>query len=74
MVVVRLSKKGQITIGKSLRDKLELEAGDRIDVHYKEGSIILKKIEKSIVDDVAGIVDIEPQILEKRKKISRFGD
>lgn len=75
MTVVKLSRKGQITISKSLRDKLGLKAGDRIDVRYKEGSIVLKKIEKeSIVDDVVGTVDISPKILKKRKKISRFGD
>ncbi|MGD2250549.1 MAG: AbrB/MazE/SpoVT family DNA-binding domain-containing protein [Candidatus Methanofastidiosia archaeon] len=74
MPIVKLSPKGQITISKSLRKKLELKAGDKLDVHYKEGFIILKKIGKSIVDDVAGTVDIGPKILEKRKKISRFGD
>lgn len=75
MSVVKLSRKGQITISKSIREKLGLKAGDRLDVRYKNGTIILKKIGKeSIVDEVAGTVDIDPEILKKRKNLSRFGD
>lgn len=75
MTVVKLSRKGQITISKSLREKLGLKAGDRLDVRYKDDALILKKIaKKSIVDEIAGSVDINPKILEKRKKLSRFGD
>jgi AbrB family looped-hinge helix DNA binding protein len=75
MTVVRLSQKGQITIDKSLRDKLGLEAGDRLDVSCKDNALVLKKIgRESIVDEVTGTVDIDPSILERRKKLSRFGD
>lgn len=74
-LVVKLSRKGQITISKSLRNKLGLKPGDRLDVHYENNALILKKIGKeSIVDEVAGTVDIDPRILERRKKLSRFGD
>lgn len=73
MTVVKLSRKGQITISKSLRNKLGLKAGDRLDVCYENNALVLKKIEKSIVDDVEGTVDISPNILERRKKLSRFG-
>ena len=75
MSVVKLSKKGQITISRSIRDKLGLKAGDRLDVHYEDDTIVLKKIGKeSIVEEVAGTVDINPEILKKRKNLSRFGD
>ncbi len=75
MTVVKLSRKGQVTISKSLRDKLGIRAGDRLDVRFEDNALILRKIErKSIVDEVAGTVDISPEILEKRKKVSRFGD
>ncbi|KYK31804.1 MAG: AbrB/MazE/SpoVT family DNA-binding domain-containing protein [Theionarchaea archaeon] len=75
MTVVKLSRKGQITISKSLRNKLGLKAGDRLDVRYEDNALILKKIgKKSIVDEVAGTIDIDPRILEKRKRLSRFGD
>lgn len=75
MTVVKLSRKGQITISKSLREKLGLKAGDRLDVRYKDDALILRKIaKKSIVDEIAGSVDINPKILEERKKLSRFGD
>lgn len=75
MTVVKLSRKGQITISRSLRNKLGLKVGDRLDMRYEDDAIILKKIEKeSIVDDVAGTVDINPSILERRKMLSRFGD
>lgn len=75
MTVVKLSRKGQITISKSLRNKLGLKSGDRLDVRYENDALIIKKIRKeSIVDEVTGTVDIDPQLLEKREKLSRFGD
>jgi AbrB family looped-hinge helix DNA binding protein len=73
MTVIKLSRKGKIIISKSLRNKLGLKAGDRLHVYYENNFIILKKIGGgSIVDDVAGTVDIDPTILERRK-LSRFG-
>ena len=74
MTIVRLSRKGQITISKSLRDKLGLKAGDRLNVQCENNFIIIKKIGKErIVDDVTGTVDINPEIV-KRRVLSRFGD
>ena len=74
MTVVKLSRKGQITISKSLRDKLGLEVGNRLNVQCENNFIIIKKIGKeSIVDDVTGTVDINPEIV-KRRELSRFGD
>jgi bifunctional DNA-binding transcriptional regulator/antitoxin component of YhaV-PrlF toxin-antitoxin module len=58
-----------------LRNKLGLKSGDRLDVRYENDALIIKKIRKeSIVDEVTGTVDIDPQLLEKREKLSRFGD
>ena len=75
MTIVKLSRKGQITISKSLRNKLGLKSGDLLDVRYENDALILKKIrKKSIVDEVTGTIDIDPHLLEKRKKLSRFGD
>ncbi|MGC1123010.1 MAG: hypothetical protein WBA22_18160 [Candidatus Methanofastidiosia archaeon] len=45
-----------------------------MDVSCKDNALVLKKAGKeSIVDEVAGTVDIDPSILERRKKLSRVG-
>lgn len=44
MPLVTLSTKGQIVLPQSIRDKLELKAGDNFAVAGKNNTIILKKI------------------------------
>jgi len=75
MTVSTLTKKGQITLHKNIREKLGLKEGDRVNVVCEGDEIIMKKVkEKSIVDSVAGTIDIDPNILRERKILSRFGE
>jgi len=54
MTVATLTSKGQITIPKSVRDSLQLHAGDKIAFTLNpEGETILKPISKT-VDQVYG--------------------
>ena len=46
MSITKLSSKGQITIPKEVRDKLELEAGDRVLVEVKEQLAVIRPIRK----------------------------
>jgi AbrB family looped-hinge helix DNA binding protein len=45
-----LTRKGQITIPKPLRDRLGLHLGDRISFHLRGEEIILKPILRTILD------------------------
>lgn len=44
VTTVKLSSKGQITIPKSLREKIGLHKGDRVVLVRKDGDIILRKL------------------------------
>jgi len=44
--ITKLSSKGQITIPKEVRDKLELEPGDRILVEVKESLAVIRPLRK----------------------------
>jgi AbrB family looped-hinge helix DNA binding protein len=45
-----LTRKGQITIPKPLRDQLGLHLGDRISFHLRGQEIILKPVQGTILD------------------------
>lgn len=45
-----LTRKGQVTIPKSLRDQLGLHLGDRISFHLRGAEIVLKPVHRTILD------------------------
>jgi AbrB family looped-hinge helix DNA binding protein len=45
-----LTRKGQVTIPKPLRDQLGLHLGDRISFHLRGKEIVLKPVQRTILD------------------------
>jgi AbrB family looped-hinge helix DNA binding protein len=45
-----LTRKGQVTIPKPLRDQLGLHLGDRISFHLRDEEIVLKPVRRTILD------------------------
>jgi len=45
-----LTRKGQVTIPKPLRDQLGLHLGDRIAFHLRGQEIVLKPVQRTILD------------------------
>jgi AbrB family looped-hinge helix DNA binding protein len=45
-----LTRKGQITIPKSLRDRLGLQLGDRVSFRLRGEEIVLKPVQRTILD------------------------
>ena len=45
-----LTRKGQVTIPKPLRDRLGLHLGDRISFHLRGEEIVLKPVHRTILD------------------------
>ncbi|HEY0554429.1 MAG TPA: AbrB/MazE/SpoVT family DNA-binding domain-containing protein [Thermoanaerobaculia bacterium] len=45
-----LTRKGQVTIPKTLRDQLGLRLGDRISFHLRGEEIVLKPVHRTILD------------------------
>lgn len=50
MVGTKLSSRGQTTIPKHIRDRLGLEAGDRILFLIKDGEVVLQPVKHSLRD------------------------
>ena len=55
-----LTSKGQITIPKSVRSRLNLKTGDKIDFKIKDGEVTLIPVSKQ-VSEVFGILSKENQ-------------
>ena len=45
-----LTRRGQVTIPKSLRDRLGLHLGDQISFHLRGDEIVLKPVRRTILD------------------------
>jgi len=74
MATSTLTKKGQVTIPKKIRDILGLQTGDKIEfVIYSDGEARIKPVTKK-VDDVFGLLfkpDREPVPTEEMDKAVR---
>lgn len=54
-MLMKVFQKGQIVIPAGIRHELHIEPGDMLDVSVeKNGSIIIKKPESSLADELAG--------------------
>ncbi len=78
MPTATVTSKGQVTVPKPIRDRLNLHAGDRLDfVLEEEGKVILRKASIPI-QELEGILyraDRKPVSLEEMKETvrRRFG-
>ncbi|MBS3815991.1 MAG: AbrB/MazE/SpoVT family DNA-binding domain-containing protein [Candidatus Thermoplasmatota archaeon] len=45
--VRKVGKRGQVTIPKSMREKEDIEGGDKVEVLEKDGKIIIKQIDRT---------------------------
>jgi len=57
-VAATVTSKGQVTLPKSVRDALGLEAGDRVMFRVHEGRAVLAKVPDFL--DLAGTVPVPP--------------
>ncbi len=73
-MLLTMSSKGQITIPKSVRDSLNLEAGDTIALIQVNDEIILKPVKKTIFDLVGLIppLDSPPSEQEIREATIQY--
>jgi len=74
MVKGTISRKGQITIPKEIREALGLRPGTRVRFEVKEGYAVLKPEPKSRVDALFGVLRSEvpfPGIEEEEEAIER---
>lgn len=54
-----VSEKGQITVPKTVRDRMGLRPGDELDVVEEHGQIVARKVSRSDpIDSVYGIVEL----------------
>ena len=52
MEIAKLSSKGQITLPKEIREKLNLKEGDKVVFIEKEGKIIMAKSSESVINEM----------------------
>ncbi len=56
MALATMTSKGQVTIPKSVRDRLNLRSGDKIDFRIEDdGTVVIRPLSKR-VDDVFGML------------------
>lgn len=64
MSTTTVTKKGQITIPKTVRDRLGLKEGDKVLVKFHEGKVFVRK--------VTSIFDLEGSV-RVPEKVKKFG-
>lgn len=68
----KISKKGQITIPKNIRERLDLKTGDKIVFEYNAQGVLIRKKEESdttkILNEVSGMWKDHPLFKEKSTK------
>lgn len=66
----RVTKKGQVTIPKSVRDELGIRPGDDIEfVATKEGYRIEKNVEENPFEKWRGVADTDESVEEKMTEL-----
>ena len=56
MTITKLSTKGQIVLPKEIRDALGLASGTELEIEIKDGTVLLRPIRNTSVDDLHGIL------------------
>ncbi len=72
MHVVKVTRKGQVTLPKKIRDMLEIREGDLLLVDVREGSIVLTKGEIPPPGEPVGEEGYERLIEELDRERERF--
>lgn len=52
MIIKKISSKGQLTLPKQLRKKLDLKKGDQVLLTRKESKVILRKIDAKALEEL----------------------
>jgi len=58
-VSVKISKKGQITLPKRVREALGVKAGEKLVIKEEEGKVLIEKAPSSPFDEFYGYLNIE---------------
>lgn len=56
MTITKLSTKGQIVLPKEVRDALGLASGTEFEIEIHDGTVLLRPIRKTTVDDLHGML------------------
>ncbi len=54
MSIVKVTRKGQITLPKEIRDKLSIREGDYLEITLQGDKIIIKKVEHPVPGEPVG--------------------
>ena len=75
-----MAQKGQIVIPKSIRDELNLAAGDDFEVYLQDGEIVLRPLPKrrnqglvAVLASPPGTLDLQPRTEELSEPLD-FGE
>jgi AbrB family looped-hinge helix DNA binding protein len=58
-MTVTMSAKGQIVVPKEIRQRAGIDVGDKLEIHLKEGEILLKKTGKTQLRKIRVKIDKE---------------
>jgi AbrB family looped-hinge helix DNA binding protein len=76
MAAAKITTKGQVTIPKSVRDRLHLEAGDRLEFRFDDhGRLVVEPVVAESLGRVFGLLDHlipdEPVTVDEMKRAVR---
>ena len=55
--IIKVSSKGQIVIPKEVRKKVGVKSGEKLLVLTRDGDILLRKIRKTAIEDIANKIE-----------------
>ena len=79
MATTKVTRGGQITLTKDVREKLGIKEGDKLILHVSDRSIIVTKRDPKVFDEVSGFLpDNFDEILKKirsdsNERLKRLG-